>query len=88
LKTSAEVVGFTIHSARSMGADANETLDMVELLVRASDMWREEIREARDILVRLGYGRDLAVLLTKLARKAKPRPLPGHRGPPERRAAR
>jgi len=74
LRTSAEIIGYLIHSARSMGVDSSATLDMVELLVRASDMWREEIREARDILVRLGYGPDLAKLLTKHARRAQPNP--------------
>jgi hypothetical protein len=88
LKTTAEIIGYLIHSARSIGADQAETLDMVELLVRSTDMWREEIREARDVLARLGYGPDLALLLTSLARKAKPRPLPVRRGPPKRRAAR
>jgi hypothetical protein len=74
LKTTAEIIGYLIHSARSIGADQAETLDMVELLVRSSDMWREEIREARDVLTRLGYGPDLALLLTELACKAKPKP--------------
>lgn len=74
LRTTAEIIGYMIYSERSIGADQTETLNMVELVVRASDMWREDIREARDVLVRLGYGRDLAMLLTKLARKAKPKP--------------
>jgi hypothetical protein len=81
LKTNAEIVGYLVHGARSIGADQAETLDMVELLVRSTDMWREEIREARDVLARLGYGPDLAVLLTSLARKAKPRPPSVRRGP-------
>jgi hypothetical protein len=70
LRTDAEVIGFLTHTARAMGADQAEQLDWVELVVRATGMWRENIREARDVLVRLGYGRDLAMLLTKLARKA------------------
>jgi hypothetical protein len=74
LRTDAEVIGFLTHTARAMGADQAEQLDWVELVVRATGMWRENIREARDVLVRLGYGRDLAMLLTKLARKAKPKP--------------
>jgi hypothetical protein len=74
LRTTAEIIGYMIYSERSLGADQTETLDMVELVVRATDMWRDDILEARDVLVRLGYGRDLAMLLTKLARKAKPKP--------------
>ncbi|SHH96798.1 hypothetical protein [Bradyrhizobium erythrophlei] len=88
LRTTAEIIGYLIYASRSMGADQTEQLRLVELLVRSTDMWREEIREARDVLVRLGYGRDLALLLTSLARKAKLKPLPVHRGPPERRAPR
>ena len=74
LRTPTEIIGYLIHSGRSIGADQAETLDMVELLVRSTDMWREEIREAHDVLARLGYGPDLSLLLTKLARNAKPKP--------------
>src|SRR5882757_5500405 len=72
LRTTAEIIGYMVYSERSIGADQTETLNMVELVVRATDMWRDDIVDARDVLVRLGYGRDLAKLLTKLARKAKP----------------
>lgn len=74
LQTYAEIIAFQIHQWRHFGADQAETLRDVELLIRASELDRESIREARDILLRLGYGRDLGLLMTKLARKAKPPP--------------
>jgi hypothetical protein len=74
LQTSAELLGFVIYSARSMGADQTETLAMVELLVRATDMWREDIREARNVLQALNYPPAISQLLTALARRAPPRP--------------
>jgi hypothetical protein len=74
LRTSAEIIGYLIHSLRSIGGDQTEVLHDVELLVRASDMWREDVRKARDTLGALGYGTDVTKLLTALARKAKPRP--------------
>jgi hypothetical protein len=46
----------------------------VELLVRAVALDREDILEARDILKALGYGRDITALLTRLGRRARPRP--------------
>jgi hypothetical protein len=85
LKTVAEAIGFTIYSARAKGDDRTEQLELVELLLKATDTPREDIREARDLLGRLGFGDDLTGLLTRLARKAKPKPapyrLPGLGGP-------
>jgi hypothetical protein len=74
LRTTAEVLGFMVAEARALGMNAFETLECVELVVRAVELNRDDLREARDVLVRLGYGRDLGMLLTRLARKAKPRP--------------
>jgi hypothetical protein len=74
LQTYAEIIAFQIHQWRHFGADQAETLRDVELLLRALELDRESIREARDILLRLGYGRDLGPLMTALARRAKPRP--------------
>jgi hypothetical protein len=74
LLTLAELLGYLIHDARSMGADEVEVLDMIELVIRATDMERETIRQARDTLAALNYGPDLSKLLTKLARTAKPAP--------------
>jgi hypothetical protein len=74
LRTSAEIIGYLIHSARSIGANQAEQLHMVELLIRAVEMDRENVREARDVLQALGYPPELTKLLTALARKAKPKP--------------
>jgi hypothetical protein len=74
LQTVAEAIGYAIYGLRSIGADREELLHDVELIVRASGMWRDEIRTARDTLAKLGYGRDLEQLLTQLARRARPRP--------------
>src|SRR4051794_14459544 len=56
LKTLAEIVGYQLVCSRGLGASQAEALDHVELLVRSTDQWRESVREARDILVALGYG--------------------------------
>jgi hypothetical protein len=80
--TPAEVIGFLIFRLRSIGADAAELAHDVELLVRAAQMDRETIREARDTLALLGYGPDLSKLLTHLARRARPKrrfTFPNHR---------
>jgi hypothetical protein len=53
-----------------------EQPELVELLLRATDTPREDIHDARDLLARLGFGDDLTGLLTRLARKAKPKPAP------------
>src|SRR4051812_34371745 len=82
LTTTAEIIGFLIHNLRSIGADQAEVLHHVEVLVVATEMDRSDIREASDVLVRLGYGRDLGKLLTALARRAKPPPT--HCTPPGR----
>jgi serine kinase of HPr protein (carbohydrate metabolism regulator) len=74
LQSLAEVVGFLIHQMRTIGADQDELLHNVEVLIRAANQNREDIRRARDTLQRLGYGDALAKLLTRLARKAKPAP--------------
>jgi hypothetical protein len=74
LQTLAEHIGFVIQGLRQLGADEDELLHDVELLMRASGQNREDLREARETLQRLGYGDALAKLLTRLARKAKPAP--------------
>jgi hypothetical protein len=71
LQSYAEILGYVVHEARSHGWDVN---DYVELLVRATDLPREDIRQARDVLQALGYPPELMKLLTALARKAKPKP--------------
>jgi hypothetical protein len=75
LQSLAEIIGFFIHQLRSIGADQAEVPHHVELLVVATSVDRTDIREARDVLLRLGYGRDIGLLLTKLARRAKPKPV-------------
>jgi hypothetical protein len=74
LRTNAEVIAYLIYGSRSIGADQAEQLRLVELLVRAVEMTRENIREARDVLQALSYPPELTQLLTALARKAKPEP--------------
>jgi len=72
LTTVAEHVGFLIHRLRAIGAEEGELLHHIEVLLVASSQNRQDIRTARDTLRRLGYGDDLAKLLTRVARKAKP----------------
>jgi hypothetical protein len=70
LETYPEIIAFAVHVARSHGWDVN---DYVELLVRATGLPREDIRQARDVLQALNYPRDLCQLMTRLARRAKPK---------------
>jgi hypothetical protein len=73
LETLAEQLGFVVYQLRHLGADRAEVLHDVELLVRAVELDRESIRTARDTLGALGYGADVTMLLTALARRAKPK---------------
>lgn len=70
LETLAEQLGFFIYEWRHLGADQDELLHDLELLIRASDLDATEIREARDTLKTLAYGADITRLLTALARRA------------------
>jgi hypothetical protein len=76
LQTVAEIVGYLIHQLRSIGADQAEVLQDVELVVRAAEIDRQELRAARDVLRSLNYSPGLIKLLTALARKSKPKPPP------------
>src|SRR5215211_2526286 len=73
LESLAEDIGYLVYRWRQLGADQAAVLHDIELLVRSTDQDREDIREARDVLAKLGYGRDVTMLLTRLARKAKPK---------------
>jgi hypothetical protein len=78
LETFAEVIGFLIHRLRAIGADQDELAHDIELLVRVAELDAASIRECRDVLVRLAYPRDLTTLMTRLARKARPRSRRNH----------
>jgi hypothetical protein len=80
LETVAEQLAFLIYESRHFGADQAEVLHDVELLCRAVPFDRSELREARDVLRALNYPPAISKLLTRLARRAPPRPLPAFRG--------
>jgi hypothetical protein len=80
LQSTAEIIAFLIHQWRYLGEDQSQVLHDVELLVRAVELDRESIREARDTLGALAYGADVTKLLTALARRARPKPPPYFRG--------
>jgi hypothetical protein len=80
LQSVAEILGFQIHELRHLGADQSQVLHDVELLVRAVEFNRSELREARDVLRALNYPPAISQLLTRLARRAPPRPPPYFRG--------
>lgn len=67
-----EVIAFVIYSLRMGGADEAEVLDAIELLIRATALPREEVREMRTTLQKLKYSADITKLLTALAKKARP----------------
>ena len=71
LLTPAEIIGYAVHVARDQKIDP---LELIELFVRAAEVHREHIREARDTLGALGYGTQVTGLLTRLMRKAQPKP--------------
>jgi hypothetical protein len=74
LQTLAEHLGYVIEGLRQLGASQDEVIHDVELLLRASGQNCEAIREARDMLMRLGYPREITAMLGQVARKAKPAP--------------
>jgi predicted secreted protein len=74
LQSLAEIIGFAIHGLRQIGAEADELTHDVELLLRASNQNREDIRKARDLLMLLGYPTEITSMMTQVARKAKPAP--------------
>ena len=80
LQTVAENLGFLIHQLRHLGADQAEVLHDIELLARAAEFNKSELREARDVLRALNYPPAISQLLTALARRAPPRPPPYFRG--------
>src|SRR5258706_8705973 len=59
LETVAEQLAFLVYECRHFGADQAEVLHEVELLVRAVEFNRSELREARDVLRALNYPREL-----------------------------
>src|SRR5882672_3965038 len=67
LETREEVFGYLIAVSRAEGWDE---VEMVEIVARAAEMSRDELRRVRDVLKRLGYVA-VASMLTELARKAK-----------------
>ena len=69
-----EQLGYSIEGLRKLGADEGELVHDIELLLRASGQSREDIRAARDILMKLGYPRAITVMMGQVARKAKPAP--------------
>jgi hypothetical protein len=72
LQTYAEVLGYVVSCARQAGVDE---VDAVELVVRATDMPREDIRAAERVLRPLGYTK-VANKLRELAKRARRRPEP------------
>lgn len=70
----AEHLGYVIEGLRQLGADQDELVHDVELLLRASGQNRQDIRTARDILVKLGYPRAITAMMGQVARKARPAP--------------
>ncbi|WP_426418462.1 hypothetical protein [Bradyrhizobium genosp. A] len=71
LESIAEVVGYLVEVDRSEGRPDDYS---AELALAAADLSRETLRENAAILGRLGYA-DVASMMRKLARKAKPKPL-------------
>lgn len=74
LRSLAESLGYLIYQLRAVGADEDEIADDIELLVRATELPPDAIREARDVLARLRYPNVIIKRLTMVARKAKPTP--------------
>ena len=68
LETREEIFGFLIAVSRAEGWPE---VAMVEIVARAADMSRDELRHVRDVLKRLGYI-DVSRMLTELARKSRP----------------
>jgi hypothetical protein len=74
LQTLAEHLGYVIEGLRQLGAEEGDLVHDVELLLRASGQNRQDIRTARDILVKLGYPRAITSMMGRVARRARPAP--------------
>jgi hypothetical protein len=74
LQTLTEVLGLAIEGLRQIGADPDELAHDIELLLRASNQNRRAIREARDVLVLLGYPTEITTMMTQVAKKARKAP--------------
>lgn len=72
LQSIAEVVGYLVECDR---AEQRDDCHSAELALAAADLSRETLRDNATILARLGYA-DVASMMRKLARRAKPKPLP------------
>lgn len=81
LETTAELIGFMVAEARTMGLDETEMLNRIELVARAAEIDRQELRTARDTLRALSYSPSLSRLLTRLAKRAKPKETWSRHGP-------
>jgi hypothetical protein len=80
LQSVAEIIAFQVHGLRHLGADQAEVLHDIELLARAVEFNKSELREARDVLRTLHYPPAISQLLTALARRAPPKPPPSFAG--------
>lgn len=81
LQTAAEVVGYLIYSLKAEGVAEEQQLDAVEVVLRAAELDRADIREVRDVLRTLRFAPAHITRLTVLAKKARPRPPPRIRPP-------
>jgi len=55
LQSVAEIIAFQVYQCRHLGADQAEVLHDIELLARAAEFNKSELRAARDVLRALNY---------------------------------
>ena len=69
-ETCAEILGHLIYKLRNIGQTEPDLLDDVEVLARAAEFSKTELREARDTLRLLGFSSGITRRLTVVARRA------------------
>lgn len=75
LETMAEIIGFMVQQMRASEYTEPEMYHDIELVLRAAEVDREDLRAALGTLKALNYPPGLIKLLTSLARKAMPKQL-------------
>jgi len=74
LRTTAELVGYMVAEARAWELGEAESHNRIELVLRAAEVDRQDVRAARDALRALNYSPDLIRMLTRLSARARPKP--------------
>src|SRR5689334_21402345 len=71
LRSIPAIIGYLCSAAKADGCTEYECADQVELLVSEAGLDRDQVKEAANLLHRLGYGEAIVDRLKRLARRAR-----------------